>query len=67
MNDLIVIPQLKNSIIARIENDVIIKIAEIEVSLNSRSIITDNNLVVSLCFESKALTCTNPKPNNIYF
>lgn len=59
MNDLIVIPQLKKSFIARIKNDVITEIARIDISFNSKSIITENKLIVSLCFDTKTLSVHN--------
>lgn len=51
MNDLIIIPQSSKSIIANIENDTIKEIEKIDIPFNSNSIITKNNLVVSLCYE----------------
>ena len=51
MNDLVIIPQSNKSIIANIENDTIKEIEKIDIPFNSKSIITKNNLIVSLCYE----------------
>lgn len=55
MNDLVIIPQSNKSIIANIENDTIKEIARIDIPFNSKSIITKNELVVSLCYESNSM------------
>ena len=55
MNDLFIIPQLEHSIIAKIENETIVEVGQINISFNSKNIITENKLIVSLCFESKSL------------
>lgn len=59
MNDLFVIPQSDNSLIAKIEDETIIEVGRINISYNSKNIITENKLIVSLCFESKK-TIPNP-------
>lgn len=59
MNNLVVIPQHKQSIIARIENNTITEIGKIDVSMSSKSIITENNLIVSLCSISETLQIHN--------
>lgn len=59
MGELIVIPQSKSSIVASIKNGEIIEIGKIDISFNSKSIITKNNLIVSLCFNSKTLNIHN--------
>ncbi|MEK6480158.1 hypothetical protein WJR50_21625 [Catalinimonas sp. 4WD22] len=56
MNDTIVIPQLSNSIIAKVSKQGITKIGEIDIPFDSKSIVTKNDLVVSLCFETQTLT-----------
>ncbi len=55
MNDFIVIPQDGKSIIAKIEDSIVKEIREIDIPYKSKSIITDKDLVVSLCFDSNAI------------
>jgi len=59
MNNVIVIPQNKNSIIASIENETITEIGKIAIPFNSKSIITKNSLIVSLNFDSNSLNIYN--------
>lgn len=54
-----IIPQSNKSIIARIENDKIQKVGYIDAPYNSKSVITANNQIVSLCFTQKALRIFN--------
>ena len=53
MNELIIIPRSEDCIIASLEGEVITEIGKIDIPGNSKSIITKNNLIVSLCFDSK--------------
>jgi hypothetical protein len=48
-----IIPQEKSSIIARIENNVIHELGRIDIPYSSKTVITENSLIVSLCFGSK--------------
>lgn len=59
MKDLIVIPQLKHSIVASINNATITEIVKINILMDSKSIITENNLIVSLCYDAKTLHIHN--------
>lgn len=59
MTDFIVIPQVNKSIIAKIENDLLKEIVEIDIPYNSKSIITTNNLVVTLCYDSNSMKIHN--------
>lgn len=51
MKDLFIIPQTENSIIAKVENNKVIHVNYIDVPYDSKSVITENNLIVSLCYE----------------
>ncbi len=66
MNDIIIIPQAKNSIIANIENDTIQEVGKINISFNSKSIITKNNLIVSLCFDTNMIKIHDLNGNLLY-
>jgi len=55
MSDLFIIPQSEESIIAKIENDTISEIRQIDISWNSKNVVTENKLIVSLCFETSTL------------
>ncbi|GHT69821.1 hypothetical protein FACS1894110_20060 [Spirochaetia bacterium] len=48
-----VIPQSKGSIIARMNDSGISEIAKLDVPYHSKSIVTENGLIVSLCFGTK--------------
>jgi hypothetical protein len=53
MNSFFVIPQAGGSIIAQLNGNSITKISNIDVPYHSKNVITENNLIVSLCFGSK--------------
>jgi len=55
MNRLFIIPQLNKSVIAQINNINIQEINQIDIPFNSKSVITENNLIIALCFDLKAL------------
>lgn len=59
MDDLIVIPQFKESILASVKDDVVTEIRKIDISYTSRSVITENKLIVSICFKTGMLTIHN--------
>lgn len=48
-----VIPQEKASVIAYIDNNKVYERGKIDIPYHSKSVITENNLIVSLCFGSK--------------
>ena len=52
MNNLFIIPQANNSIIAQIIDGNVNKVGHINISFNSKSVITDNGLIISLCFDA---------------
>lgn len=66
MNDLVIIPQSNKSIIANIENDTLREIEKIDIPFNSKSIITKNELVVSLCYESSSMKIHTLKGDLIF-
>lgn len=56
---LFIIPQSENSVLAKMKGDTVINIREINIEYDSKSIVTDNNLIVSISKESKTLTIHN--------
>jgi hypothetical protein len=52
MNNFI-IPQTQSSIIASIDNNAIHELGRIDIPYNSKSVITENGLIVALCFSTK--------------
>jgi hypothetical protein len=52
-NRIFVIPQNNGSIIARLDDTGISEIAKLDVPYHSKSVVTENGLIVSLCFGTK--------------
>jgi len=55
MKDLFIIPQSEKSIIAKVKFGNILEIGKIDIPFNSKSVISENELIVSLCFDTKVL------------
>ena len=55
MNELFVIPQSPNSLLAKVADGIISIVRTIDIPYNSISKITNNNLIVSLCLELEEL------------
>lgn len=55
MNNLFVIPQKKESRIAIINNDHVLEIGSINIPFKSKSVISNNDLIIALYFKSKVL------------
>jgi hypothetical protein len=55
MNNLFIIPQLKRSFIAQVNNGQIDIVGEIDIPFNSKSVFTENGFIVSLCFDDRIL------------
>jgi hypothetical protein len=54
-----IIPQSGQSIIAQLINGEIHEIRKIDIPFQSKSVITENNIIVSICFELKSLKIFN--------
>ena len=55
MPELFIIPQSTNSVIAKVVNGEISIVGSVDVPYKSKNIFTENNLIVSLCYDMKEL------------
>jgi hypothetical protein len=63
MENIVVIPQFADSVIAKVENNDIFILNSIDIPYQSKSVFTKNNLIVTLCFEKQLLKVFNVDGN----